>query len=120
MLFERGGGSASSDIEKPGWHSIIGLLLACSSGIFVGFSLILQKKGLLITTAKSIELGRPISYVKNPVWQLGMLCMALGEVSNFGAYAFSPAILGLFESNFSYATIGHICCRQVTIYMYVY
>jgi hypothetical protein len=79
MLSERSGVSSNNGVDKPAWHSIVGLLLACGSGVFVGFSLILQKKGLIMTTDKSIELGRPISYVKNPIWQLGMLCMALGE-----------------------------------------
>ncbi len=86
--------SAQSDGPAPDWHAPVGLTLACLSGFFVGTSLILQKKGLMITTRRSIELGKPLNYTWNPVWQLGMFCMALGEGSNFGAYAFSPAILG--------------------------
>lgn len=89
------GSSGTNTNENPGWYSVVGLTLACCSGSFVGLSLILQKKGLMITTAKSMELGRPLLYVMNPVWQMGIISMALGELSNFGAYAFSPAILGI-------------------------
>ncbi|KAJ3139129.1 hypothetical protein HK100_011827 [Physocladia obscura] len=32
-------------------------------------------------------------YLKKPVWWIGMTLTALGELSNFGAYAFVPAIL---------------------------
>ncbi|KAI8911894.1 magnesium transporter NIPA-domain-containing protein [Gorgonomyces haynaldii] len=84
---------SSSTEDRPGWYAVVGLTLACLAGFFVGMSLILQKKGLMACREQAIKLGRPVSYVTNWVWWMGMLCMALGEVSNFGAYAFSPAIL---------------------------
>ena len=33
------------------------------------------------------------SYLREPLWWVGLLTMALGEVANFAAYAFAPAIL---------------------------
>ena len=33
------------------------------------------------------------SYLREPLWWLGLLTMAAGEVANFAAYAFAPAIL---------------------------
>lgn len=66
---------------SEGWHSTVGLILACSSGFFVGLSLILQKKGLIQTAAKSLESGTPVSYLTNTTWLFGLLSMALGELS---------------------------------------
>ena len=33
------------------------------------------------------------SYLLEPLWWVGMTTMVLGEVANFAAYAFAPAIL---------------------------
>ena len=33
------------------------------------------------------------SYLAEPLWWAGMLTMVVGEVANFAAYAFGPAIL---------------------------
>jgi hypothetical protein len=33
------------------------------------------------------------SYLREPVWWAGFLTMAAGEVANFAAYAFAPAVL---------------------------
>lgn len=33
------------------------------------------------------------SYLSKPLWWAGMLTMVVGEVANFAAYAFAPAIL---------------------------
>jgi len=33
------------------------------------------------------------SYLTEPLWWAGMLTMVVGEVANFAAYAFAPAIL---------------------------
>jgi drug/metabolite transporter (DMT)-like permease len=61
-------------------NSIVGVLLALTSGVLIGMSLVLQKKGLLQTT-------RPC------IWWAGVALLGLGEVFNFVAYAFAPAIL---------------------------
>lgn len=33
------------------------------------------------------------SYLAQPLWWAGMISMLVGEVANFSAYAFAPAIL---------------------------
>lgn len=33
------------------------------------------------------------SYLYEPLWWAGLLSMVVGEVANFAAYAFAPAIL---------------------------
>jgi Magnesium transporter NIPA len=33
------------------------------------------------------------SYLREPLWWTGMLSLVVGEVANFAAYAFAPAIL---------------------------
>lgn len=33
------------------------------------------------------------SYLTKPLWWAGMLTMVVGEIANFAAYAFAPAIL---------------------------
>ncbi len=90
------------DDANPGWHQITGTTLAISAGFFVGASIILQKKGLIDTRKIVLETGNEFAYLKNTYWWLGMLSskrylslyiVGLGEVSNFVAYAFSPAIL---------------------------
>jgi drug/metabolite transporter (DMT)-like permease len=37
--------------------------------------------------------GDGFVYLKNPLWWAGIATLALGEVCNFAAYAFAPAIL---------------------------
>jgi len=32
-------------------------------------------------------------YLREPIWWAGLLTMVIGEVANFAAYAFAPAIL---------------------------
>lgn len=98
-----------------------GLALACSSAIFIGSSFIIKKKGLRAAGTRGIRAGnvawgpaprgclrtgsfveQPIclhagiggySYLAEPLWWAGMLTMVVGEVANFAAYAFAPAIL---------------------------
>ncbi|KAJ3194141.1 hypothetical protein HK101_003388 [Irineochytrium annulatum] len=101
--------------DAPGWYKIAGIALALSSGAFIGSSFIFQKMGLNESQRLKEELeqrrsregsisndlesavggkaGGGHAYLKSGVWWLGMLLMAVGEVANFGAYAFVPAIL---------------------------
>ncbi|KAA8894629.1 DUF803 domain membrane protein [Sphaerosporella brunnea] len=71
----------------------IGLGLAITSSIAIGTSFILTKRGLIQTADRTGFEGDGYSYLKNPVWWAGMVTMVLGEISNFAAYAFAPAIL---------------------------
>jgi hypothetical protein len=66
----------------------IGIALAISSGIFIGASFIFKKKGLLDTNALGHEAGKGHAYLKSRMWWSGMILMGVGELANFGAYAF--------------------------------
>jgi len=71
----------------------VGLGLAITSSIAIGTSFILTKRGLIQTANRTGFEGDGYTYLKNPVWWAGMIIMVLGEISNFAAYAFAPAIL---------------------------
>ncbi|KAG0040570.1 hypothetical protein BGZ82_001479 [Podila clonocystis] len=73
----------------------VGLMLAVSSSLMIGISFVITKKGLIDSTVRH---GHGIAsdqylFLKNPIWLLGMLTMAAGEIANFAAYSFAPAIL---------------------------
>ncbi|KAG0951279.1 hypothetical protein G6F57_000618 [Rhizopus arrhizus] len=73
----------------------IGLILAMSSSIFIGLSFVITKKGLVSSKRRhglSAEHGH-ISYLRNWTWWIGIGTMAVGEILNFSAYSFAPAIL---------------------------
>lgn len=71
----------------------IGTALAVLAGFFVGSSTVLQKKGILVTKDLAEATGAKRAYMKSLYWWMGMLCLALGEVCNFVAYALTPAII---------------------------
>ncbi|KVH93530.1 Magnesium transporter NIPA [Cynara cardunculus var. scolymus] len=76
--------------------NIKGLVLALSSSLFIGSSFIIKKKGLKKAGASGIRAGSGgYSYLYEPLWWVGMITMVVGEVANFAAYAFAPAILRL-------------------------
>ncbi|WCJ28923.1 hypothetical protein M5689_010591 [Euphorbia peplus] len=72
-----------------------GIILALSSSAFIGASFIIKKKGLRKAAAASgVRAGvGGFSYLLEPLWWLGMTTMIVGEVANFIAYAFAPAVL---------------------------
>ncbi|KAF8253606.1 DUF803-domain-containing protein [Wilcoxina mikolae CBS 423.85] len=59
----------------------------------IGTSFVLTKRGLIDTANRTGFEGDGYSYLKTPIWWAGMVTMGLGEISNFAAYAFAPAIL---------------------------
>ncbi|KAF1952197.1 DUF803-domain-containing protein [Byssothecium circinans] len=71
----------------------IGLLLAVTSSLAIGISFVITKKGLIASAEKHGFDGNGYSYMQNPTWWAGMVTMVLGELFNFAAYAFAPAIL---------------------------
>lgn len=74
--------------------NVKGLILALSSSIFIGASFIVKKKGLKRAGASNVRAGMGgYSYLSEPLWWAGMITMIVGEVANFAAYAFAPAIL---------------------------
>ncbi|KAL8128595.1 hypothetical protein V2J09_017750 [Rumex salicifolius] len=71
-----------------------GLALAVSSSVFIGSSFIIKKKGLMKSRNYGVRPGSGgFSYLREPWWWAGMITMIIGEVANFAAYAFAPAIL---------------------------
>ncbi|XVF29035.1 hypothetical protein REPUB_Repub15cG0084700 [Reevesia pubescens] len=74
--------------------NIHGLVLAVSSSIFIGSSFIIKKKGLKKAGSTGTRAGQGgYSYLYEPWWWAGMITMIIGEVANFAAYAYAPAIL---------------------------
>ncbi|KAI3404311.1 hypothetical protein KGF56_002831 [Candida oxycetoniae] len=76
----------------------IGLVLAMSSSLAIGTSFIITKKGLIDAAARkkqgsSSGTVQASDYLQNPIWWGGMITMAIGEIANFAAYTFAPAIL---------------------------
>ncbi|KAK2967082.1 hypothetical protein RJ640_029157, partial [Escallonia rubra] len=74
--------------------NMIGLILAMVSSLFIGTSFILKKKGLKRAAAAGTSAGvGGYTYLLQPLWWAGMVIMIVGEVANFVAYAYAPAVL---------------------------
>lgn len=71
----------------------IGVLLAVCSSIAIGSSYVTTKIGLRDATERNGFTGDGFEYFKNPIWWSGMILLVLGELFNFAAYAFAPAVL---------------------------
>ncbi|KAI0824890.1 DUF803-domain-containing protein [Trametes gibbosa] len=72
----------------------IGLALAVSSSLAIGTSFILTKKGLNQASESAYaSASENYAYFKNPLWWAGMSTLIVGEIANFAAYTFAPAIL---------------------------
>ncbi|KAH8724431.1 magnesium transporter NIPA-domain-containing protein [Phaeosphaeriaceae sp. PMI808] len=93
-LHARAGGMGGDTASRPPSYKIIGLILAISSGVFIGSSFVIKKHGLLQANEKyNEEAGEGYGYLKNAWWWLGMILMIVGEICNLVAYAFTDAIL---------------------------
>jgi magnesium transporter len=71
----------------------IGLALAVTSSLGIGASFVITKKGLNAAAEAHGFEGDGFVYLRNPTWWAGMVTMIVGELCNFSAYAFAPAIL---------------------------
>lgn len=71
----------------------IGLALAILSTMAIGTSFVITKKGLMHASENHGFEGEGFSYLKSPIWWGGIGTLAVGEIANFAAYAFAPAIL---------------------------
>ncbi|WOH09648.1 hypothetical protein DCAR_0729106 [Daucus carota subsp. sativus] len=96
--------------------NVKGLVLALSSSLFIGASFIVKKKGLKRAGASGVRAGvGGYSYLYEPLWWVGMITMIVGEIANFAAYAFAPAILvtplGALSIIIS-AVLAHIILRE--------
>ncbi|KAK1299587.1 hypothetical protein QJS10_CPB13g00923 [Acorus calamus] len=71
-----------------------GFVLAVVSSAFIGASFILKKKGLKRSGASGPRAGAGgYRYLLEPLWWIGMITMIVGEIANFIAYIFAPAVL---------------------------
>lgn len=59
----------------------------------IGTSFVITKKGLLEASERHGFEGDGFAYLKSATWWGGIITMVLGEIANFAAYAFAPAIL---------------------------
>ncbi|RPD56954.1 DUF803-domain-containing protein [Lentinus tigrinus ALCF2SS1-7] len=82
----------SSSDSQPSQYRAVGVVLAIGSGVLIGSSFVFKKKGLL-SSQKGHVAGEGVAYLKSPMWWTGMIIMILGELCNFGAYAFVEAII---------------------------
>ncbi|TFK88647.1 DUF803-domain-containing protein [Polyporus arcularius HHB13444] len=82
----------SSPDSQPSQYRAVGVALAIGSGVLIGSSFVFKKKGLL-SSQKGHVAGEGVAYLKSPMWWTGMIIMILGELCNFGAYAFVEAII---------------------------
>ncbi|KAM7515210.1 hypothetical protein LguiA_004793 [Lonicera macranthoides] len=115
--------SSSSSVSSRNFRvglsndNIKGLVLAISSSFFIGASFIVKKKGLQLAGASGqIRAGAGgYSYLSEPLWWAGMITMVVGEIANFAAYAFAPAILvtplGALSIIIS-AALAHVILRE--------
>lgn len=71
----------------------IGLALAITSTLAIGTSFVITKKGLNDAADKHGFEGDGFAYLKTPLWWAGIASLVVGEIANFAAYAFAPAIL---------------------------
>lgn len=64
------------------------------SSAFIGSSFIFKKKGLRRASANGTRAGSGgYGYLLEPLWWVGMITMIVGEISNFIAYIYAPAVL---------------------------
>ncbi|KAF4567283.1 hypothetical protein EYR40_006280 [Pleurotus pulmonarius] len=84
--------SATKTLQAPANLKIVGIILAIVSGILIGSSFVLKKKGL-VQSQKGQVAGEGVAYLKSAMWWTGMSMMILGEICNFAAYAFVEAIV---------------------------
>ncbi|XP_062177587.1 probable magnesium transporter NIPA6 isoform X1 [Alnus glutinosa] len=74
--------------------NVKGLILAVASSVFIGTSFIVKKKGLKRAGAAGTRAGvGGYTYLLEPLWWAGMVTMIVGEVANFVAYVYAPAVL---------------------------
>ncbi|KAI8339556.1 magnesium transporter NIPA-domain-containing protein [Chlamydoabsidia padenii] len=80
--------------QQAALYKGIGCALAVGSGLLIGSSFVFKKKGLLQSTEKAGGVaGEGYHYLRSVMWWSGMILMILGELCNFVAYAFAPAVL---------------------------
>ncbi|KAG0495385.1 hypothetical protein HPP92_000077 [Vanilla planifolia] len=86
--------SPADDVAARYADNAKGLILAVLSSAFIGASFIVKKKGLRRAGNTGSRAGSGgYRYLLEPLWWVGMVTMLVGEIANFVAYIFAPAIL---------------------------
>ncbi|CAL0319764.1 unnamed protein product [Lupinus luteus] len=74
--------------------NLTGFLLAVISSAFIGSSFIIKKKGLQRASRNGPRASvGGYGYLLQPLWWVGMITMIVGEIANFVAYIYAPAVL---------------------------
>uniref|UniRef100_A0A0R0K3V7 Probable magnesium transporter n=1 Tax=Glycine max TaxID=3847 RepID=A0A0R0K3V7_SOYBN len=74
--------------------NLTGFVLAVLSSAFIGSSFIIKKKGLQLASANGPRASvGGYGYLLQPLWWVGMITMIVGEIANFVAYIYAPAVL---------------------------
>ncbi|XP_061346799.1 probable magnesium transporter NIPA6 isoform X1 [Gastrolobium bilobum] len=74
--------------------NLTGFVLAVVSSAFIGSSFIIKKKGLQLARVNGPRASvGGYGYLLQPLWWVGMITMIVGEISNFIAYIYAPAVL---------------------------
>nr|CAB3465154.1 unnamed protein product [Digitaria exilis] len=93
--------------------NLTGALLAVASSAFIGVSFIVKKKGLRRAGAAGVG---GYGYLLAPLWWVGMVTMLIGEIANFVAYMFAPAVLvtplGALSIIVSSAVLAHFTLNE--------
>lgn len=71
----------------------IGVILALCSSVAIGSSYVIIKIGLKDARERHGFRGDGHEYMRNPTWWVGMVMQVAGELFNFAAYTFAPAVL---------------------------
>ncbi|KAF4460603.1 Multidrug resistance efflux transporter [Fusarium albosuccineum] len=71
----------------------IGVMLALCSSVAIGSSYVTIKIGLKDASQRHGFRGDGHEYFRNPIWWTGMIMQVAGELFNFAAYSFAPAVL---------------------------
>ncbi|KAI4364340.1 hypothetical protein MLD38_020448 [Melastoma candidum] len=71
-----------------------GFILAVVSDAFISSSFIIMKKGLRPAGVNGPRASvGGYGYLLEPLWWIGMVTMIVGEIANFVAYIYAPAVL---------------------------
>ncbi|KAI4378836.1 hypothetical protein MLD38_016262 [Melastoma candidum] len=74
--------------------NLTGFILAVVSSAFIGSSFIIKKKGLRRAGVNGPRASvGGYGYLLEPLWWIGMVTMIAGEIANFVAYIYAPAVL---------------------------
>ncbi|KAJ3293352.1 hypothetical protein HDU79_000388, partial [Rhizoclosmatium sp. JEL0117] len=86
--------TANNSTPHTDLETVVGVTLAVMSGLFLGSSVVLRKRGLIEIAADGHNVAEgSTAYLKNRFWWAGMGLQAIGEISNFGAYALCPTVI---------------------------